>query len=149
MKQVFQSYRPILAALSSRRYTVALYAFVRCPTIILVVARAIAVPVIRDGEGGVLKHPRAVRQAQQVIVSGVRQIAISSVERLRLEDAPCRIPVALACPLARPALNPQSGADLVGIVENLLMLGEEMSEWDCPHPREKAKNHQNTWKICT
>jgi hypothetical protein len=82
------------------------------PTIILVVVRAIAVPVIRDGEGGVLKHPRAVRQAQQVIVSGVWQIAISAVERLRLEGAPCRIPVALACPLARPALNPQSGADI-------------------------------------
>jgi hypothetical protein len=44
---------------------------------------ATAVPVIRDGEGGVLKHPRAVRQAQQVIVSGVWQIAISAVERLR------------------------------------------------------------------
>ena len=68
----------------------------------------IAVPVIRDGEGGVL-NPRAVRQAQQVIVSGVWQIAISAVERLRLEGAPCRIPVALACPLAGPALNPQSG----------------------------------------
>jgi hypothetical protein len=36
----------------------------------------------------------------------VWQIAISAVERLRLEGAPCRIPVALACPLARPALYP-------------------------------------------
>ena len=59
-----------------------------------------------------LNHPRAVRQAQQVIVSGVWQIAISAVERLRLEGAPCRIPVALACPLARPALIP-IGADLI------------------------------------
>jgi hypothetical protein len=50
IKQAFQSYRPILAALSSRRHTVTLCAFVRCPQIILVVVRAIAVPVIRDGE---------------------------------------------------------------------------------------------------
>jgi hypothetical protein len=32
-------------------------------------------PPSRDGEGGVLKHRRAVRQAQQVIVGGVSQIA--------------------------------------------------------------------------
>jgi hypothetical protein len=50
--------------------------FVRCPTVVLVVVHAIAVPVIRDGEGGVLKHPRAVRQAQQVIVSGAWQTRI-------------------------------------------------------------------------
>ena len=36
------------------------------------------------------------------------------------------------------------GADLVGIVENLLMLGEEMSEMGFSHPRENAQNHQNT-----
>jgi hypothetical protein len=36
------------------------------------------------------------------------------------------------------------GADLVGIVENRVMLGEEMSEWDSLHPRENAKIHQNT-----
>jgi hypothetical protein len=69
-----------------------LYAFARCPTIILVVVRAIAVPVIRDGEGGVLKHPVLSGQAQQAFVSGVWQIAIFAVERLRLEGAPGRIP---------------------------------------------------------
>ena len=42
------------------------------------------------------------------------------------------------------SVESQIGADLVGIVENLLMLGEEMSEWDSPHPREKAKKYQNT-----
>ena len=78
-----------------------------------------------------------------MIVSGVWQIALSAVERLRLEGARCRTSVALACPLAGRALNP-IGTDLVGIVENLLTLGEEMSEWDSPHPRENAKNHQNT-----
>jgi hypothetical protein len=55
--------------------------------------------------------------------------------------------VALAWPLAQPALNP-IGADLVGIVENLLMLGEEMSESDSPHPRENARIYPNTWKLC-
>ncbi len=100
-------------------------------------------PVIRDGEGGVLKHPRAVRQAQQVIVSGVWQIAISAVA-----SAPRGRPVpdtgGAGVPAGTTGVESPIGADLVGIVENLLMLGEEMSEWDSSHPRENAKNHQNT-----
>jgi hypothetical protein len=52
-------------------------------------------------------------------------------------------------PAGRTGVESPIGSDLFGIVENLLMLGEEMSEWDSPHPREKAKKYQNTWKLCT
>jgi hypothetical protein len=113
----------------------------------MVVVGAIAVPVIRDCEGGVLNPPRTIRQAQQVVVSGVWQIAILAVESV---CAPYRIQVAIGVAAGTTGVESSiGGADLVGIVESLVMLGEEMSQWDSPHPRENAKNHQNKWKLCT
>jgi hypothetical protein len=133
-----------LKAISAHLGTRQLYAFARCPKIILVVVRAIAVPVIRDGEGGVLKHPvLSVRRSKRSYLGyGKSPYLRSSVYASRAPRAGYR--VALACPLATTGVESPIRVDLVGIAENLPILGEEMGQWNSPYPRENANNCQNT-----